>query len=304
MAPARDRVMQVRAMAGGVMVAMLACASAHVVPTGASAATAQQTASNDPAGANRTARYWYDPALPLGHPPADSLRNQNNSPRITDVALYDRFWRDLAPSLSTWSADSRLRLNPNFVAALMAKESGFDPRATSAVPANGIAQMTHVADADLQIISRDAPGYRWMYDEVRRWPRAAAVHDSAATKSRTDALVARGVVGPGNEYLFDPRLSQRAALFWLRILGHVWTEDSWPGQYGSMARARLSGGKPLSDPDLLALVTVSYNQGHPYVADLVQRYGRDWTRHLNEESSDYLERIMRYTTVFQRAGSR
>jgi hypothetical protein len=292
-----------RAMAGGVLLAMLACASAHVVPSGASAAVAAQgTAWRDPVSANPAARYWYDPSLPLGHPPADSLRNQNDSPRITDAALYDRFWRDLAPSLSTWSADSRLRVNPNFVAALMAKESGFDPRATSAVPANGIAQMTHIADADLQIISREAPGYRWMYDEVRRWPRVAAVHDSAATKSRTDDLLARGVLGPSNEYLFDPKASQRAALFWLRILGHIWTEDSWPGQYGSMARAKLAGGRPLDDPALLALVTVSYNQGHPYVADLVQRYGRDWTRHLNEESADYLDRIMRYTTIFQRAG--
>jgi hypothetical protein len=297
--------MMPRAIVGSAVVAMLACASAHVVPAGASASASpgsQESSASDPVAMNPTARFWYDPALPLGHPPADSLRNQNNSPRITDAALYDRFWRDLAPSLSAWSADSRLRVNPNFVAALMAKESGFDPRATSAVPANGIAQMTHIADADLQIISREAPAWRWMYDEVRRWPRTAAVHDSAATKSRTDNLLARGLITPQTEYLFDPKLSQRAALFWLRILGHVWTEDTWPGQYGSMARSKLSGGKPLSDPDLLALVTVSYNQGHPYVADLVQRYGRDWTRHLNAESSDYLDRIMRYTVVFQGAG--
>jgi len=246
-------------------------------------------------------RFWYDPRLPLGRPAAESLLNDNGSPRITDAAHFERFWRDLAPALVEWSADPRLRINPNFAAALMAKESGYDPRATSGVPANGIAQITHIADLDLQIISREAPAFRWMYDEVRRWPRAAAVHDSAARKSRTDSLLARGSLGPRSEYLFDPRLAQRAALFWLRILGTIWTEDEWPGQHGALARARLAKGGALDERDLLALVTVSYNQGHPYVADLVQRHGRDWTKHLNAESADYLERITRYTEIFQRA---
>ena len=283
----------------------LACATTHVASPGdstpsrtTSVAAIAPVVTVDPA-----ARFWYSETLPLGHPPAELLVNANGSARITDRALYDRFWRDDARSLAEWSADPRLRVNPNFVAALMAKESGFDPVATSAVPANGIAQMTHIADADLRIIARDAPGWRWMWDEVRRWPRSPAVHDSLARKPRTDSLLAAGQLGPRTEYLFDSRLSTRASLFWLRVLAHMWTEDAWPGIYGSMARNRLANGQPISESDLLALVTVSYNQGHPYVADLVQRYGRDWTTHLNEESGDYLERISRYTAVFQRAAS-
>lgn len=278
----------------------LGCASTRAA-TADSAAGAARAAAPAPPIVDPDARFWYAEAMPLGHPPADSLVNVNGSPRITTPAFYDRFWRDEAPRLREWSADPRLRLNPNFVAALMAKESGFDPRATSAVPANGIAQMTEIADADLRIITREAPAWHWMYDEVRRWPRAPAVHDTLATKARTDSLLAAGVLGPRTEYLFDPVLSTRASLFWLRLLAHVWTEDVWPGQYGALARAKLAKGGPLGETDLLALVTVSYNQGHPYVADLVQRYGRDWTRHLNPESSDYLERISRYTALFQRA---
>jgi hypothetical protein len=291
--------MRVLRCVGGVLAVAAGCASSGVLASPAPAAAEGRSASTAPRA--DTVRFWYDPGLPLGHPRADSLLNDNGSPRITKPGLFDRFWRELAPTLSTWSADPRLRLNPNFVAALMAKESGFDPRATSAVPANGIAQMTHVADLDLQIISRDAPAFHWMEAEVKRWPRVAAVHDSAARKLRTDNLLARGTVSARTEYLFDPRLAMRASLFWLRILGTIWTEDEWPGQYGSLARAKLANGGTLSEPDLLALVTVSYNQGHPYVADLVQRHGRDWTRHLNTESADYLERITRYTGIFQRA---
>jgi hypothetical protein len=281
-----------------------ACASTASVPDDQRVPAAATFAVGDATRIDPDARFWYDPKIPLGHPSADSLRNANGSPRITDPSLYDAFWRELSGPLGQWSADQRIRLNPNFIAALMAKESGFDPRATSEVPAYGIAQMTHVADADLQLITRDAPGWHWMYDEVRRWPRVAAVHDSLARKSQIDSLLASGVVNGKVEYLFDPRLSLRASLFWLRLLGHVWTEDVWPGAYGTLARTKLANGRALSESDLLALVTVSYNQGYPYAADLVERYGRDWTSHLNPESADYLERIAAYTAIFQRAKAR
>jgi len=283
-----------------------ACASTQAAARddSARAAARAEQASAAPVVVDPAAKFWYSASLPLGHPPADSIVNANGSPRIVDRALYDRFWAEQAPSLASWSADPRLRVNPNFVAALMAKESGFDPNATSAVPANGIAQMTYVADEDLRIISRDSPAWHWMWDEVRRWPRSPAVHDSLATKARTDSLLAAGALGPRTEYLFDPRTSTRASLFWLRVLAHIWTEDTWPGQYGTLARTKLANGGALGESDLLALVTVSYNQGHPYVADLVNRYGRDWTQHLNAESGDYLERISHYTAIFQRAAAR
>lgn len=295
--------MRLRGAAAGVLLSAIACASmprGEGTPSIPGVRVSAATQSTVPAPA--LPRFWYDPAIPLGLARADSLLNQNGSPRITDLTHWDRFWRDIAPALRDWSADPRLRLNPNFVAALMAKESGFDPRATSDVPANGIAQFTHIADADLQIISRETQTFRWMHDEVRRWPRTAAVHDSLARKGRTDSLLARGLVTPRTEYLFEPRLALRASMFWLRILATTFTEDEWPGEYGTLMRTKLAGGGRLSEQDLLSLVTVAYNQGHPYVADLVKRYGREWTRHLNAESSDYLERITHYTSVFQRGG--
>lgn len=267
-----------------------------------STACASLNAATPAPGANEP-RFWYDPSLKLGHPPAESLRNREGSPRITDPQLYERFFREQAGTLQQWAADARLRLNPNFVAALLAKESGFDPNATSAVPANGLAQITHVADQDLVIISRDAPAFRWMHDEIRGWPRVPAIHDDKARKSRTDSLLASGAVTGGNEYLFNARASMRASMFWLRMLADVWRQDEWPGQYGRLARERLGVAGTLGERDLLDLVTVSYNQGHPYVAELLRKHGRDWKQHLNDESRDYLERIVLYTLLFQRSGT-
>ncbi|HEY0971075.1 MAG TPA: transglycosylase SLT domain-containing protein [Gemmatimonadales bacterium] len=289
----------VRAARGMTLVGLVACAAvAHAPAAARGAAGTPAAAATIPEGG---ARFWFDPGVPLGAPPATALVNDNGSPRILVPRHYADFRRTLAGQLSSWAADPRLSLNPNFVAALLAKESGFDPRATSAVPANGIAQMTHIADADLRIIAREAPAFRWMLPEVEGWPRLPAVHDSAATKAKTDALLASGAVTGKNEYLFEPALALRASMFWLRILATIWMEDQWPGQHGALARDKLGQGGRLPEEELLALVTVSYNQGHPYVADLVTKYGRGWRDHLNEESADYLERIVAYTELFQRA---
>ena len=245
-------------------------------------------------------RFWASRGESVGRPAAAAIVNSNGSPRIENEGYYATFLKDYAADLAKWAADERLRINPNLAAALVAKESGFDPLAISHVPANGIAQMTHIADLDLIEISRAAPAFRWMLPEVESWPRVKAVHDSAATKARTQDLLARRTVTGTNEYLFNPRTALRASNFWLRVLATIWTEDTWPGMYGSLAREKLGEEKGrISESDLLDLVIVSYNQGHPYVADLVKKYGRDWTRHLNEESSDYLERIRAYTVLFQ-----
>ena len=262
------------------------------------------TTSERDSAVARAPHFWFDARLPLGHPVVDSLRNANGSARVTDPTSYVSFWRAMAPSLSSWAADERLHLNPNYVAALIAKESGFDSLAISAAPAYGIAQLTRGADVDLILIGRDSPRWQWIHDEVRRWPRHPALHVSVSGRVAAESLLASASISSRSEYLFDPVLAVRAAMFWLRVLAETWTEDRWPGRYGTLARARLAGGRALDEDDLLALVTVSYDQGDSYVADLVQRRGREWQSYLNDESADYLERIRAYTVLFQLAGSR
>lgn len=248
-----------------------------------------------------TARFAWAPGLALVRVPREALANVDGSPRVASDDDYARFWRDVAPRLEEWARDPRLGINPAYVAALLAKESGYEPLALSNVPANGYPQMTHIADADLRAIAADAAAFRWMDAEVRAWPRHPAVHAADASRARTTELLRTGAVTPANEYLFDPVTSTRAAVMWLRVLRTVWTEDAWPGFHGRLARERLNGGRPLTDAQVLDLVTASYNQGHPLVADLVRRHGPSWTAHLPHEAADHLERIRHYTTRFQGA---
>jgi hypothetical protein len=242
----------------------------------------------------RTARFFWRDGMRPGHPAAASIVNANGSPRITSPGRYDQFWREVGPHLAAWAGQPCVGLNPSFVAALLAKESGFDPTVTSAVPAVGFAQITAEADEDMLQRVRAVP----CMADAQAWPRHPLVHSPGATKAKVDSLIAAGAVNARTEYLLDPPLATRAAMYQLRLTADIWrTHD----EYAPFARQALNGGAPLTEDQVLDLVTVSYNQGYRYVHDLIARHGAAWKDHLNAESRDYLERIRAYTLLFQNA---
>lgn len=241
-----------------------------------------------------------------GHPADTLLREADGTAAVQSATDYAYFQSTIAPRLDAWATDARLGINPNFVAAILTKESGFDTLAVSWMPANGLPQLTFIADADMQQMVTDS-AFAWMEAEVRDWPRNAIVHSSGATEAATVAGLQQGTVTSANEYLFAPVESVRGAVFWLRLLKNKWTTDSWPGGYGTFARRALNDGAPLSESELVDLVTVSYNQGYDWVHDLVGRYGAQWTAMLADqgaagvEASDYLDRVRQFTSVYQDA---
>jgi Transglycosylase SLT domain len=235
--------------------------------------------------------------------PASAFRNANGSPRLRDDQ-YRVVRQRIVPQLERWSRDARLAINPAYVTALMLKESGGDSLAVSSAPALGLAQLTASADSDMRLMVTEYH-FQWMAPEVNRWPRFAPVQTATATQRVVDSLLADGAVNSRNEYLFDPGTSARAAVFWIRLLENKWTTDFWPGGYGPTARARLNGGRPLTQHQMFDLVTVSYNRGYIEVKALVDRYGAEWTSHLAEltggraEAADYLERVRAYTAILE-----
>lgn len=235
--------------------------------------------------------------------PATAFRNANGSARLGDDP-YRVVRRRIVPLLERWALDSRLAINPAYVTALLLKESGGESLAVSGAPALGIAQLTASADSDMRLMVTEYH-FQWMAPEVNGWPRTSAPRAPTANAATIDSLLARGKLTSRNEYLFDPVLSARAAVFWIRLLENKWTSDFWPGGYGPSARGRLSGGKPLTQHEMFDLVTVSYNRGYIEVKALVDRYGTDWVAHLAEltggraEAADYLERVRAYTALLE-----
>ncbi len=105
--------------------------------------------------------------LRLGHPDRDHIRNLNSSVAITP-ARWDYFYDNLAPSLDQWSADRRLDINPNLIAAILVAESRMDSLLVSLNPDHGIAQLTQHSDAFiLDRAPRPTFGMAWIADEAR-----------------------------------------------------------------------------------------------------------------------------------------
>lgn len=179
------------------------------------------------------------------------------------------------------------------------------------------------ASADVVIIGGGPGGYvaalraaqlglatvAWMQPEVQGWPRNPIVHSSTATHDATVGGLQQGTITSGNEYFFAPSRAVRGAVFWLRLLRNKWTTDTWPGGYGTFARNALNGGAPLTESQLVDLVTVSYNQGYDWVYNLVAQYGAQWTSVLSQqgsagtEAADYLDRVRNFTGVYQDAAN-
>ncbi len=243
-----------------------------------------------------------------GHPAMTSLLEADGTYSVQSQGDYDFYWTVIAPQLNAWAADARLGLNPNYVAAILTKESGFDSLAVSWMPANGLPQITYIADADMQQMVTSAD-FAWMQTEVAGWARNAIVHSSTATHDATVGGLQQGTITSANEYLFNPVQSVRGAVFWLRLLENKWTTDDWPGGYGTFARNALNGGAPLTESQLVDLVTVSYNQGYDWVYSLVSQYGTQWTAMLAQqgaagtEAADYLDRVRNFTGIYEDAAT-
>ena len=238
--------------------------------------------------------------------PRDSVRNANGSVRVWSAGNWELLMRRIVPLAERWGRDERLRIAPGYLVALLVKESAGDSLAVSAAPALGLAQLTARTDADLRLMVTEWH-FQWMAPEVDGWPRSSLIHGRAASAAQVDSLLRAGVVTARTEYLFDPERAARAAVFWVRLLENKWATDFWPGGDGPSARRTLSGGAPLTEAQLIDLVTVCYNRGYIRVHELVARHGPAWTEHLDElgadgaEARDYLERVRAYTALFEGA---
>jgi len=234
------------------------------------------------------------------------LRNANGSVRVWSASNWAYVMERVVPLAERWGRDERLRIAPGYLVALLLKESAGDSLAVSRAAALGIAQLTARTDSDMRLMVSEWH-FQWMAPEVNAWPRASLVHEQGAGASVLDSALEAGALDARAEYLFAPAPAARAAAFWVRLLENKWTTDFWPGGYGAMARRRINGGRPLTESQLVDLVTVCYNRGYVRVHGLVERHGAEWTHHLDElgadsaEARDYLERVRAYTAILEGA---
>lgn len=256
----------------------------------------------------------------------------------SEWAMYNAFYDGAVDdSLKTWAQDSRLNLNPNFVASILAIESGFDPDVYEPGGSTyGYAQMGPSADGGLIEHINHHTAFAWMKPQVH--PDYSSTNGYARYPNEP-----YDSAGLSRWYFSDPLKTTRALVYHLKHLENIWLgthKVSWDpnrawwrdtasiNAYPAFAAdtsyaelyVRVYGRGPTPD-ELLDLVAASYNRGYPWVEKMLIQYGTGWTQQLKAAMKDgpclkegerneadkqreagcYLDRARHYTVLFQNA---
>jgi hypothetical protein len=184
------------------------------------------------------------------------------------------------PSLGLLRAIDRLALegglNPAFFTALIAQESGFDPRQVSWSRAIGLTQITQAAAAE---IARDRPAWPWH-------PGLAGV-----PALRLRLMVTSGELNASNEWRLDPEKSIEGGVAYARRMAERW------GASPHAERVR----QVFADPEVATarLALASYHSGFARTLGAFNRRGAGFldSPELNE-ARRYVNRIFSYCHHF------
>ncbi|HEX8320420.1 carbohydrate binding domain-containing protein [Longimicrobium sp.] len=281
--------------------------------------------------------YWLGWAPRRAFTTLNPLNNDSVYLRIADSKwpLYNAFYDGAVDdSLQAWAQDSRLNLNPNFVAAILAIESGFDPHVyEGGVGTYGYAQMGPDSDDELLQQIRYHSAFTWMHSQV---DSTVYVRGNMGNKDS---------VSLSGSYLADPMKTTRALVYHLKQLENIWlgthkvngSTRSWLRDDRHIAlKAEFSGylsyaelaahvyGRPPNATELFDIIAASFNRGYPWVDSMMVMHGSGWVEHVRNstvggacltpagqrddaarvrEAGCYLDRARHYTILFQNAAT-
>lgn len=170
----------------------------------------------------------------------------------------------------------RKHLNPYFVAALVAQESGFDATAISRNRAMGLTQVTPLGESE--VIKRFAS-----------WPRYPGASEMSFPVLKLSVL--GGQIHAGNEWRLDPALSIQGGVEYLSYLSEYWQRPD--------KRAHLERKLGPSETALSEVILASYNSGASRVYDALEREGANYLQDLElMEANRYVRRVVSYCDYF------
>ncbi len=167
--------------------------------------------------------------------------------------------------------------NPFFVAALVAQESGFDPKALSHNRALGLTQVTTLGESE--VIKRFAD-----------WPRYPGMADMSLPALRFSIL--SGEIHSGNEWRLDPTLSIKGGVEYLTILSDYWSRPEKKTQLQTyLARDEVS---------LTDVMLASYNSGATRVSEALEAMGANYLKSDDlGNAHKYVRRVVSYCDHFE-----
>lgn len=169
------------------------------------------------------------------------------------------------------------KLNPFFIAALVAQESSFDPLALSRSKALGLTQVTSLGESE--IIKR-----------YETWPRFPGLENMPLPILKLSILSGR--VNSGNEWRLDPAHSIEGGVEYLAYLSDYWRR---PEKHAIIERKLGPSENAFSE-----VMLASYNSGATRVSDALEREGTRWLQDKElGEARNYVRRIVSYCDYFE-----
>lgn len=171
----------------------------------------------------------------------------------------------------------RKKFNPYLVAALVAQESSFDPRAVSSKKALGLTQVTKLGESE--ILKRK-----------ENWPQYPGLDQMSLPFLKLAIL--NGKIHSGNEWRLDPALSIEGGVEYLTYLTEYWNRPD--------KRAQVERKLGPSENVLSEVLLASYNSGASRVSDALERDGDKWLDSSElVEAHKYVRRVVSYCDHFE-----
>ncbi len=168
-------------------------------------------------------------------------------------------------------------LNPFFIAAIVAQESGFNSLAVSSSRALGLTQVTPLGD---QEISKQ-------YSDWPRYPGASTLPFPILKMA-----VLGGQIHSGNEWRLDPTLSIQGGVAYIQYLNQYWRRPDKQ----SLIESRLGP----SEASFSEVILASYNSGAARVAEALERRGADYLKdNVLTQASKYVHQVISYCDHFE-----
>lgn len=159
--------------------------------------------------------------------------------------------------------------NPNFLAGIVAQESGFNPYAVSWAKAIGLTQITPLAEEQVM-------------GQVEDWPRYPGINSLSYLTLKTKITL--GEISEEKEWRLNPERSLIGGMAYINYL-----KSYWNSQRNQELLAQLDG-----DPNknITELILASYNSGPARVRNALKEKKNDWKQHEKlKEAVHYIRKV-------------
>lgn len=206
-------------------------------------------------------------------PPRCSAFRGPKSVKEIPIFPVERSW---LKSINRYS--DKQKVNPNFVAGLIAQESAFNPRAVSSARALGLTQVTSIGEAEIIKMHES-------------WPRFPNIEKLSVRE--LNRQISKGNIHSGNEWRLNPDLSIRGGIEYVKFLTGYWKRPD--------KRALIHKHLHRTESNMTEIVLASYNSGAARVSQAIARKGKYWLNDSElKEAKKYVRRVTSYCDSFAR----